>query len=94
MDPLEYACNAFTSMICTVLWISLCTKYDSPVFGYCLAHAGGNFLVALELLSSSHVETRVSAIKLLSLMLVGEGVAQTGLVLQLSSFILCFRGSL
>ncbi|CAM9109555.1 unnamed protein product, partial [Hapterophycus canaliculatus] len=35
--------------------------------------AGGNFLVALELLSSSHVETRVSAIKLLSLMLVRKG---------------------
>lgn len=39
-----------------------------------LVETGGNFLVALELLSSSHVETRVSAIKLLSLMLVGEGV--------------------
>lgn len=30
--------------------------------------------MALELLSSSHVETRVSAIKLLSLMLVSQGV--------------------
>lgn len=42
--------------------------------------------MALELLSSSHVETRVSAIKLLSLMLVSQGFAQTaGWVLRLSS---------
>lgn len=34
--------------------------------------AGGNFLLALDLLSSSHAETRVSAIKLLSLMLVSD----------------------
>ena len=36
------------------------------------ALTGGNFLVALDLLSSSHAETRVSAIKLLSLMLVSQ----------------------
>lgn len=36
---------------------------------------GGHFFVPLELMSSSHVDTRVSAIKLLSLMLVGTRTA-------------------
>lgn len=45
--------------------------------------AGGNFLLALDLLSSSHAETRVSAIKLLSLMLVSDAYFRLSLLLYM-----------
>lgn len=64
---------------CRASRASRCALLHSRLRAYrALRAAGGNFYVALELLSSSHVETRVSAIKLLSLMLVSSTLFAVG----------------